>query len=60
FRYSVQDASGAKSIYWYSEFLKDPIANRKYMDMIVKYNREDCEATMLVKDWLTGEFEAMG
>ncbi len=60
FRYSVQDASGAKSIYWYSEFLKDPIANRRYMDMIVKYNREDCEATMLVKDWLAGEFDAMG
>lgn len=59
FRYSVQDASGAKSIYWYSEYLKDPKVNRKYLDMILKYNREDCEATMLVKDWLAGEFEDM-
>lgn len=59
FRYSVQDASGAKSIYWYSEYLKDPKVNRKYLEMILKYNREDCEATMLVKDWLTSGFEAM-
>ena len=53
FRWSVEDASGANSIAWYAEYLKDPQRNRRFLERIVQYNREDCESLALVRDRLT-------
>jgi len=52
FSYSESDASGARSIYWYSQYLLDPISNKHYLDKIIQYNKEDCEALRVIKDWI--------
>jgi uncharacterized protein len=52
FKWSAQDASGAASIAWYNEYLKDTVRNRSYLDQIIRYNKEDCEALGRVKDYL--------
>lgn len=52
FRWTSEDASGANSIAWYSGYRKDPEANKDLLQKILTYNREDCEAMIVVKDWL--------
>ena len=52
FRWTSEDASGANSIAWYTDYRKDPIANKGLLQKILTYNREDCEAMIIVKDWL--------
>lgn len=53
FHWSAEDASGANSIAWYAEYMKNPRDNRSVMERIVQYNREDCESLALVRDWLS-------
>jgi predicted RecB family nuclease len=52
FAWSQDDVSGTESIAMYFEYVEDPVKNRKNLEKIVKYNREDCEALRVVKDWL--------
>ena len=54
FRYSDEDPGGAQSIAWFEEYQQDPVKNAELKDRILTYNREDCEATKLVHEWLTG------
>ncbi|MFA6322137.1 MAG: TM0106 family RecB-like putative nuclease [Candidatus Buchananbacteria bacterium] len=49
FNWSAEDAGGANSIEWYSQYLK---GDKKMMDKILKYNEEDCKATAFLKDYL--------
>lgn len=53
FTYSSPDAGGTMSICWFNQYQDDPAGNAHYKDIIIQYNREDCEATKVVKDWLT-------
>ena len=55
FEWSQDDVSGTESIAMYFEYVEDPVKNRKNLEKIVKYNREDCEALRVVKDWLARE-----
>lgn len=46
-------AHGAVSVEYYERWLADQ--DRALLDAIIAYNREDCEATMALKDWLAKE-----
>lgn len=50
FQWRDRDASGAQSIYWYSQWLKT--GDRTFLEAILRYNEDDCRATYYVKDWL--------
>ena len=52
FKYSEAEPGGIKAALWYRDYLKDPKGNLALKDEIIKYNREDCEAMILLKDWL--------
>jgi predicted RecB family nuclease len=44
------EANGAQSICWYSQWLET--GDRGFLDLILRYNEDDCRATYWVKDWL--------
>lgn len=52
FEWRDEGANGAQSIYWYDQWLET--SDRTFLDTILRYNEDDCRATWLVKDWLTG------
>lgn len=51
FQWRNSEANGAQSIYWYSEWLAT--GHRHFIETIVDYNEDDCQATLQIKDWLT-------
>ncbi len=51
FKWTSEDASGANSIAWFQEYQSNP-ENKELLDKILTYNREDCEAMIVVKDYL--------
>ncbi|MBF2064354.1 MAG: TM0106 family RecB-like putative nuclease [Calothrix sp. C42_A2020_038] len=50
FEWRDSNASGAKCIYWYDQWLKT--GNHTLLEIIQRYNEDDCRATHCVKDWL--------
>jgi uncharacterized protein len=48
FKWRDKTPSGALSIKWFNDYVKT--GNKKIMERIVKYNEDDCKATMVVKD----------
>ncbi len=52
FRYSDEDPGGAQSIAWFQEYQENPEKNAELQQRILTYNREDCEATRLIHEWL--------
>ena len=50
FKWRNSEASGAKCIYWYDQWLKT--GDRNLLEVIQSYNEDDCRATHSVKDWL--------
>lgn len=50
FQWRNSEANGAQSIYWYSEWLAT--GNRDYLETIIHYNEDDCQATYHIKSWL--------
>lgn len=55
FKWRDPEASGAKCIYWYDEWLKT--GDRSLLEIIQRYNEDDCRATRSVKDWLVNFFQ---
>ena len=51
FDWRDEDANGAQSICWYDNWVKE--CDRTYLDLILRYNEDDCRATYRVKQWLT-------
>ncbi|WP_299491370.1 TM0106 family RecB-like putative nuclease [Acaryochloris sp. IP29b_bin.137] len=51
FQWRNSEANGAQSIYWYSEW--QATGNREFIETIVDYNEDDCQATYQIKNWLT-------
>lgn len=51
FKWTSEDASGANSIAWFQEYQSNP-ANKELLQKILTYNREDCEAMIVVKNYL--------
>ncbi len=54
FQWRDKDASGAKCIYWYDQWLET--GDRSLLEIIERYNEDDCRATRSVKDWLVNFF----
>lgn len=50
FEWRDEDANGAQSICWYDDWLSS--GDRTYLDTILRYNEDDCQATYRVKEWL--------
>ncbi len=51
FHWSDSAANGAQAIYWYASWLAT--GDRGYLDLILRYNEDDCRATYHVKTWLS-------
>ena len=60
FEYSERDPGGLKAALWYLEYVNAPEANRVLKEKIIQYNREDCEAMIVLKDWLVKKSEGFG
>lgn len=52
FEWKEEAVSGTESIALYFDYLRDPESNRTNLEKIINYNREDCEALRVVKDWI--------
>ncbi|MBG1243490.1 TM0106 family RecB-like putative nuclease [Nostoc sp. NZL] len=55
FEWREKEASGAKCIYWYDQWLET--GDRTLLEIIQSYNEDDCRATLRVKDWLVNFFQ---
>ncbi|MBD2626632.1 TM0106 family RecB-like putative nuclease [Trichormus variabilis] len=55
FEWRDKEASGAKCIYWYDQWLET--SDRTLLELIQRYNEDDCRATRKVKDWLVNFFQ---
>jgi uncharacterized protein len=49
FSWSSPKAGGAQSMVWYQKWT---LGDKTMKDIIIEYNRDDCEATKIVFDWL--------
>jgi predicted RecB family nuclease len=56
FEWRDLDASGAKCIYWYDQWLET--GDRSLLEIIQRYNEDDCKATRSLKDWLANFLES--
>jgi len=52
FKWEHEDIDALDAIAYYWEYAQDNKKFKKVFDKIVDYNRNDCEATRVVKDWL--------
>ena len=52
FEWQHSGVGALSSIILYQEYVDNPVANRDKLEMVLDYNRNDCEATAVVKDWL--------
>ena len=50
FNWRDKTPSGALSIQWFNEYLKD--LDQTKLQRILDYNEDDCKATMIIKDFL--------
>jgi predicted RecB family nuclease len=55
FEWRDKEASGAKCIYWYDQWIET--GDRTLLEIIQRYNEDDCRATRRVKDWLVNFFQ---
>ncbi|MCC5657258.1 TM0106 family RecB-like putative nuclease [Nostoc sp. XA010] len=55
FEWREKEASGAKCIYWYDQWLET--GDRTLLEIIQSYNEDDCRATLKVKNWLVNFFQ---
>jgi predicted RecB family nuclease len=38
---------------WWSDYLRDPVANAALRERVLRYNEDDVRASFVVRDWLT-------
>ena len=50
FRWRDPDPSGANSIAWFNDYLKNP-TQHALLERILRYNEDDCEAMLAIKDY---------
>lgn len=49
FKWNNKNAGGTQSMFWYSKYLD---GEDGFKDLIIEYNKDDCYATKVLKDWL--------
>ncbi|MXX20592.1 MAG: TM0106 family RecB-like putative nuclease [Cenarchaeum sp. SB0661_bin_35] len=52
FSWQHADVGATSAMGMYLEYITDPVAGRQGMGKVIDYNRDDCTATRLIKDWL--------
>ena len=52
FEWKHQDVGAMSSIILYQQYARNNKANRDKLEMVLDYNRDDCKATVIIKDWL--------
>ena len=52
FKWRNKDANAMQSMCWYSNYLETK--DRKYLDLSIEYNHDDCLALHFIKEWLMG------
>jgi len=52
YRWTTEIQTGADSMVMYNQWLNSQ--DRYYLETVQQYNRHDCEAMILIKDWLMG------
>ena len=52
FEWGQDDVNATMSIGMYLDYIDDPVANKELLNKVILYNRNDCEATRVVKDWM--------
>jgi uncharacterized protein len=50
FRWRDVGAGGDQCVCWYDQWLKT--GDRRFLELILRYNEDDCRATFHLKDWL--------
>jgi len=50
FRWKNKEASATQSMCWYSNYLATK--DKRFLDLSIQYNQDDCMALRLVKNWL--------
>lgn len=58
FQWRDAGASGDQSVCWYDQWLSS--GDRLYQELILRYNEDDCQATWILKDWLTQFLASQG
>jgi uncharacterized protein len=56
FEWRDPEATGAKCIYWYDQWLET--GDHTLLELIQRYNEDDCRATLTVKNWLVDFFQS--
>ena len=51
FQWRDAQASGDQSVCWYDNWLTT--GDRQFLELILRYNEDDCRATWVLKDWLS-------
>jgi uncharacterized protein len=52
-----KEVNAMESIAIYLQYVKDRQTNKEKMQKVIDYNNDDCEATLLIKDWLEKELK---
>lgn len=50
YKWKDKQASATQSMCWYSSYLETK--DRRFIDLSIQYNKDDCHALMMVKKWL--------
>ncbi|MCA9471490.1 MAG: TM0106 family RecB-like putative nuclease [Nitrospirales bacterium] len=58
FRWRDPDPSGANSIAWFNDYLKNP-SQQALLERILRYNEDDCAAMMAIKDYFAQQHPVM-
>ena len=49
------DPGGLKAAQWYTTYAGDPAGNAELKKKLLQYNKEDCLAMIVLKDWMVEE-----
>ena len=55
YKWKHADVNAMESIALYFQYVQNPAANKDKLEKVIDYNKDDCTATMLIKDWLERE-----
>jgi predicted RecB family nuclease len=55
YKWKHADVNAMESIAMYLQYVNDPNKNKEKLEKVIDYNKDDCRATLLIKDWLKNE-----
>ena len=55
YKWKHADVNAMESIALYFQYVQNPAENKDKLEKVIDYNKDDCMATLLIKDWLEHE-----